>query len=525
MNGAKPKSQRLSIHLMKEQYLDFEDVVKPDVSDYPVTIEGQVVGHLYVKASPAYSPSWLSLFRDNVEGLPTDALKNRNVSAALLVKRNDRIFALTFGYGRSLLKPGAWEERFGLIVVLNTIDSDKVRVIERKTLDTMLTQTRTQTSRECALEEFNLDVKQMFLRAVTGEPRDESLATRIAGADALSITCRTALPGIPDKCDQVYSAFLLDDYQRKFPWVENISQVTNKGLIETLNNELIRRIQTGQLEKVYLAVPEIIEWTAIDGFRFREAGASTLPDIYLEDFLQTVGEHQTISARYLKGRHVFQVSAAGGIAEKRWTVFHCLNCEINLDGKVYLLTEGKWYEIDASFVEEVNTAMAQIRKTTIPLAARRNEKENSYCQRLFESDADYYALMDGKNIQYGGGPSKIEFCDLYTQDGKLIHLKRYSGSSALSHLFNQGMNSAKVMKSDLDFVQKVNEELPASHRLPIEQPINPRDYEVVFGIISATAEDLPDKLPFFSKISLMRAMEDIQRVMGYSASFAGIEIS
>jgi uncharacterized protein (TIGR04141 family) len=133
--------------------------------------------------------------------------------------------------------------------------------------------------------------------------------------------------------------------------------------------------------------------------------------------------------------------------------------------------------------------------------------------------------MDGKNIQYGGGPSKIEFCDLYTQDGKLIHLKRYSGSSALSHLFNQGMNSAKVMKSDLDFVQKVNEELPASHRLPIEQPINPRDYEVVFGIISATAEDLPDKLPFFSKISLMRAMEDIQRVMGYSASFAGIEIS
>ena len=247
MNGARPKSRRLSMYLMKEQHREFEDVVKQDIPNYSVSVEGQAIGQLYVKDSPAHRPSWLSLFGDHVEGLPGDALRNKNVSAALLLKRNERIFAITFGYGRSLLKPGTWEERFGLIVVLNTIDSEKIRVIERKTLDTMLTQTRTQTSRECALDEFNLDVKQMFLRAVTGEPRDENLASRIAGADALSITCRETLPGIPAKCDQVYSAFLLDDYQRDFPWVDNVAQVTNKTLTDELNNELINRIRTGRL--------------------------------------------------------------------------------------------------------------------------------------------------------------------------------------------------------------------------------------------------------------------------------------
>ncbi len=164
MSGNQPKSQRLSMYLMKEQYREFEDAVKPDIVHYPVAVGGQVIGELYVRSIPAHPPAWLSLFGNNVEGLPIASLTNKNVSAALLLKRNERIFALTFGYGRSLLKPGAWEERFGLIVVLNTIDSEKIRIIERKTLDTMLTQTRTQTSRECALDEFNLDVKQMFLR-------------------------------------------------------------------------------------------------------------------------------------------------------------------------------------------------------------------------------------------------------------------------------------------------------------------------------------------------------------------------
>ena len=49
-------------------------------------------------------------------------------------KKKKRIFALAFGYGRNLLKPGVWEERFGLKTALNVIDLEKLRSINKKNM-------------------------------------------------------------------------------------------------------------------------------------------------------------------------------------------------------------------------------------------------------------------------------------------------------------------------------------------------------------------------------------------------------
>ena len=65
------------------------------------------------------------------------------------------------------------------------------------------------------------------------------------------------------------------------------------------------------------------------------------------------------------------------------------------------------------------------------------------------------AVMDRKNIRYGGGASRIEFCDLFINKRTLLHVKRYGGSSAMSHLFSQGVVSATLFLQDRDFRQKV----------------------------------------------------------------------
>jgi uncharacterized protein (TIGR04141 family) len=276
---------------------------------------------------------------------------------------------------------------------------------------------------------------------------------------------------------------------------------------------------------LFLAVPDMMDWRGIEGFKFRDSDDEIHTDLSLSDFLNTVRNPENLSCQYLRQRRVFQVHTDTGVAEPRWNVYHCLNCEVAGDGKMYILNEGRWYKVNASFVAQINDRINKIEKDNIPLVAGKDEIESKYCQRLHKSNKSLYALMDGKMIRHGGGHSQMEFCDLFTKDNKLIHLKRYAGSSVLSHLFMQGANSAKAFISDVDFRKKVNVLLPTSHRFdPAQTPIS-KNYQIVFGVISKSAVDVPETIPFFSKITLTRVAEELTRVMGYKMSVAGIRVS
>lgn len=523
MGKRKQNNRKLSIYLIKEEFKDFSFIVKGNPDVFDVSLEDKKIGTLYIKKIYSRRPSWLSLFSDAVKQDLQEQIKSSSISAVFLLKSQSRIFAVTFGYGRSLLIPGTWEERFGLKVVLNSIDRDKVRIIDRKNLDTMLTQTRTQTSRKCAIEEFNLDVQQILLKAVTGEPKDLSFASCISGADILNITCPITLGDIKNKCSELLKKFVASDYQETFSWINNVFEVPSKKKIDELNEEMIAKIRADNFDHVYLAIPDIVDWTAIEGFRFQEKEEDSHKDIFLKDFLETVRDADNLTADYLKRRHVYQIHSDTGMVEGKWSVYYCINCEISKDNKTFILTDGKWYEVDSTFVAQINGQINKVKKHNISLSAIENEKEAEYCQRLCKSNKSYYALMDQKLIMYGGGHSKIEFCDLFTTDKKFIHLKRYSGSSVLSHLFTQGVNSAKLFLSDVEFRKKVNQKLPPAHKSdPDNMPVS-RNYEVVFGIISEYADTVPQNLPFFSKITLMRTMQELT-VMGYKMSIAGINV-
>jgi uncharacterized protein (TIGR04141 family) len=129
--------------------------------------------------------------------------------------------------------------------------------------------------------------------------------------------------------------------------------------------------------------------------------------------------------------------------------------------------------------------------------------------------------MDADLISHGGGHSSIEFCDLLTSDKKLVHIKRYGGSSQLSHLFSQGVVSGELFVSDEGFREKLNEKLPAAHKLAdIHARPNATEYEIVFGVISKSNNPL--EIPFFSKVSLRNARRRLEGY-GYMVSKKKIE--
>ena len=93
------------------------------------------------------------------------------------------------------------------------------------------------------------------------------------------------------------------------------------------------------------------------------------------------------------------------------------------------------YQVDANFVERINEASNNIPDLAYTLPPFNDELEAEYNQRTALSDPRRFALMDRRLIPFGGGQSKVEMCDLFSSNQDFIHVKRYAGSSDLSHLF------------------------------------------------------------------------------------------
>lgn len=219
-----------------------------------------------------------------------------------------------------------------------------------------------------------------------------------------------------------------------------------------------------------------------------------------------------------------------------WTIFKCIFAEITHEKRTYALNAGEWYEVNDNFVNRVNSFYESIPLSDFPFIPYTDSMtdgiddkkcEAAYNEMLYREDKDNRILCDAKTIAHGGGHSKIEVCDIYTAQKQLVHVKIYSGSSPLSHLFSQGRVSGQLLKMDRDFRQKVNEKFlnNTNSKIPLDG-INTNEYEIIYGIIqkNKTADrsiTFRPSIPLFSKITLKRAIEEL-RAYGYKVVLAGI---
>jgi uncharacterized protein (TIGR04141 family) len=197
-------------------------------------------------------------------------------------------------------------------------------------------------------------------------------------------------------------------------------------------------------------------------------------------------------------------------------VYRCINFEVTSEGTTYFLSGGRWFAVAKNLVKQVNAEVAQIpiHKTKLPEYG--DETEGEYNKRVAIADPKAYALMDVKLIPWGGGSSKFEFCDLYSKNRELIHVKRYGGSAVLSHLFAQGVHSAELFVTEEGFRKEVNALLPASHKFDPQPRPDTKKHTIVFAIVSEQSGD-ELTLPFFSRLSLRQA---VRRLRGFDYACA-----
>jgi len=521
-NQDSPSLRGLTIYLIKEDYRTVEAIIaQEEISAYKLSSGRHRIGDLFVQPSRPKPPRWAEFFKDYVDAREFGRVAS--AAAVLVIPARSRLFAVTFGHGRYLINPNCWEERFGLRVALNSLDEQKVRSIDKRSFDSISRHSREQASREATAQDFGLDVEQDLLRAVTGTPTNTELGRRLYGMDALHATVRICIEDLQELLGIYYEQYLDDSYKKSFPWVDQIAEISSKAVIAELDNILIRRIADNDLEGIWMAVPEVVPWERIDGFRFGLGQRYPLiHDIHLPHFREAVRDIENLTKRMLTHKKVFCMDVDGRKYDT-WQAYRCLYAEIEEEGDTYLLNGGKWYRLTRDFVREINAYFESMDIYDGQLLPYEDDSETAYNLRVADSEPARFALMDRRTIPYGGGYNRIEFCDLFSRGREIIHVKRYGASSVLSHLFAQGLVSGELFHTEPEFRQAVNGLLPTAHKFEDANRMpRPGEYEIVFAVVSDAPGDLV--VPFFSRVNLKHAARRLCGY-GYQVSRAKIEVT
>jgi uncharacterized protein (TIGR04141 family) len=496
-----------------------------ELSVAPISAGLDFEGEIITKGSPPNPPRWQEFVQSGT-AQPLGVLLNQSASCLIVLSVQNRVFAVSFGFGRHWIDDTRIVRRFGMIVTLNVVHPDRIRSVDREEFETIQRKTRSQTSVHSSMENFGLNVQRDLVRSVTGQPEDQSFAHHVTGADNLIISAPITFDELGRKCAQALDHYSREAYRARYGWIDNFTRVTDPALIRELDAALIETLRTGAPENAFLTSPDTVDVQEHRGFRYpyQKRGTELYPDLRISDLLERV-DSAAITLEDLNQWKVRQYTTDDDTPSRSFRVYDAIVYEIARGDKLYVLSLGEWFEIAQDHVAAVNAELARISddETLVLDDARPGETEGEYNSRAASNSGGQLALLDTKIVRYGGGRSAIEICDLLAADRNFIHVKAKTKSSTLSHLFAQGLNSAQCFR-DARFRQLALAECPETHKFIFEGEPRIRDHTVTFAIITQAPGDLRDALPFFSKQSMANAARELWN-MGYQVRLKKIPVN
>ncbi|WP_114192097.1 TIGR04141 family sporadically distributed protein [Edaphovirga cremea] len=522
MEQIKIRKEKLSIYLARNVNRKDEELIKIENAKkgIEIYIDESESSFLYAKNSFKKTPSWTKMFT-LTEGVESEYFgESSNVGAVFIMRVFGSAFILSFGTGFHLIKDDEIERDFGLRVTLNSVDPDKLRSLDKASYDHNPLNSRTQSTRDVDVFNLHLDSESEMLYAVTGASLVKEFGNQVTGRDALTIAVETTLneiPGILHEAIFRYRMKLPD----KFSWVDNINRVRDLDEIEILDLELDDYLSSNNYSNFWLGEPEIVDWEDQIGYSFDMYPRTPRHVILtLDDYVQHIN-NEPMCVTNLKN-DVVHINNSEFSSIKSWSVYRCLYAEIDFGNDHYILRNGVWYKINQDFLTEVDSYLVDLENYGFKFPVYEYEREEFYNEYVCKNNTDF-SLMDKKNIKIGGAYDKLEHCDLIRNGSDFIHVKYYRSSSTLSHLFFQGMVGAEAFIKDKSYREKLNPKLPKSIRLKDAglRP-NPKKYTIVYAI--ATVKNIPEELPFFSKVTLKNTLKTL-KALDYNVAIAKIDVS
>jgi len=523
-------TQKLSIRLLREGLAPADAVREGvDLTEWP-KLDGALIALDTLGGGPPKWARFLELSDDEKK-----RVFNHTAFGLVFIQTSGRWFAVSFGMGHVKLDPAAFEQDFGLRVVLNAVDPKQLKSADVRTPDENTLSRRTQTSRGSDQTAFAIDVERDLVRGLAGTPKDASFGSCVAGTDGLTLNRKLDVADLAQACADTYAVYLKTDYKADFAWIDQIRHIRDQALIDKLDAKLIgamaKAIDDGETEGIHLAFPVIYDPETSRLIRYKGFRSWQLyADLDLSGYLDALKEREKAgyTEEDLRSHSVHEVDDDGRDSGGKWKLRDCIVFETDLDGSTYVLSGGRWYQIDQDLAQDVQKFFEKTPRVELP-PAEADETEEKYNKRVAGLDADMICL-DRRLIKPTGATTKIEACDFLGREREIIHIKDKTSSSRLSHLFSQGTVSARVLAIDPPSRDSVRAEVVTVQGETGQtgyEDIIPKgdddftrsDFTVVYAVI--VASDNP-KLPFFSLVSFRQAARDLD-ALGYRYAFAWIE--
>lgn len=138
---------------------------------------------------------------------------------------------------------------------------------------------------------------------------------------------------------------------------------------------------------------------------------------------------------------------------------------------------------------------------------------------------DDAVLLDKVPFKPRGARSTIEMADI-ALGARLLHVKRKTSSSTLSHLFAQGRTAGESLKQDSTVREALREKLAVTGQsmstLLSADRLGPRSIGITYVIVASNPGALPGALPFFSKLNLVRSREFLEDALDFPVTAAWV---
>ena len=524
------KTQKLSIRLLRDGLVPFNAVRDGvDLAVWP-RLEGALISFDTLGGG---APKWARFLEFSED--ENRRVLNHTAFGLVFVQVSGRWFAVSFGLGHVKLDPAAFEQDFGLRVVLNAVDPKQLRSADVRTPDENTLSRRTQTSRGSDQTAFAIDIERDLVRGLAGTPKDAAFGSYVAGTDGLTLNRKLDVDGLALACAEAYAIYQKSDYKADFGWIDQIRHIRDHALIKKLDANLVeamaKAVDQGATEGIHLAFPAIYDPEKSSLIRYKGFRSGQLyADLDLPCYLDALKEREKTgyTDSDLRSHTVHEVDDEGRDCGGKWKLRECIVFETDLDGSKYVLSGGLWYQIDQNLANEVQAFFDKAPTIELP-EAEAEETESKYNNRVAGLDVDMICL-DRRLIKPTGSSTAIEACDFLGRERRLIHIKDKTSSSRLSHLFSQGTVSARVLAIDPPSRDSVRAKVVAVQAetgqtgyeeiVPkADEDFTRSDFTVVYGVI--VASDQP-KLPFFSLVTFRQAARELE-ALGYKHAFAWIE--
>lgn len=162
------------------------------------------------------------------------------------------------------------------------------------------------------------------------------------------------------------------------------------------------------------------------------------------------------------------------------------------------------------------------------------EDEPDYNQRVVDEAPASRALIDRKTARYQDEEGGVEPCDVFTVDREFVHVKRMTGSAAMSHVFAQALAAAWLFQSTKEYRDHMRDFMSDKPSLaalmPTARPTT-ADFTVVLGIISREAvpatgasRHIALSLPLLARTFLAHVAAQLESI-GYRFQMAQIPVT